>query len=207
MKSISFIVLTVFALTAAGAALAAENAMDKAKEKKADYEGVYTKARFDKADADNSGALSWEEAVCAGLPFEGQKGRERFNKADKDDDGTMSFKEAETYRNGELSVATSKVKDEKVKRENKAEWDKKKSQYKGTYTKERFDASDKDGDSVLSWDEAVEGGLPFEGSKGKERFNKADKNDDGKLSIGEASAQMELEKKNRGKAKDKLSGE
>ncbi len=204
MKILYVLIMILLALSAAGMVIAGGGGMDKAKDRKADYEGVYTRARFDKADLDKSGTLTWEEAVDAGLPFEGPKGRERFNKADKDNDGTMSFREAEAYRNAELSVAATKVKEEKEKRKNKAEWEKKKGQYTDLYTKDRFDASDRDGDGKLTWEEAVAGGLPFEGPKGRERFNKADKNNDGLLSPSEAMAQKELEKKNKGKIRDKL---
>jgi hypothetical protein len=174
------------------------------------YDRLYTKERFDEADLDGDGFLTWKEAVEGGYPFEGKKGKKRFSRADGDADGKLTLQEAKAYREwekekGRMKWEKMKGKEEGESQEGLVEPDsegkeegRRKKQYKHQmYTKERFNKADTDGDGFLSWDEAKSHSKGFEGEKGHKRFTHTDTDGDGKLSLKEMQAQKEWEVEHR----------
>ena len=186
------------------------------------YDNIYTKERFDGADVDGDGYVTFQEAQDAAYSFEGSKGRNRFDRADTDGDGKLTFDEARAYKAWERQKGKDKKAGEspdaggamekdvewKLRKDEGNEEGWRKETYKGQmYTKERFDSADADGDGFLSWSEAQASSNAFEGEKGRKRFEKTDSNGDGKVSLQEAQTQKAWEIEHRWELHDKKFGE
>jgi hypothetical protein len=203
------------------AAAAGENGTmpDKPKER---YDGIYSQERFDEADSDDDGLLTWEEAVAGGYPFEGKTGKKRFTRADTDGDGKLTLQEARMYKKWEKEKGRKKMgkgegatsegtmhKEGKLirgKQKGKEEGWRKEKYRKELYTKERFQESDTNGDGYLDFNEAVASQYMFEGEEGHRRFKHADADGDEKLSLKELKAQKDWEIKHRKELRERHEG-
>lgn len=70
-----------------------------------------------------------------------------------------------------------------------------KQAYERSYTRDRFERADSDGDGFVTLEEATAVSNGFDGIKGRERFDAADTDGNGRLSLEEAAARKQLERK------------